>query len=28
VVIDVDGRLDLAGTERLRNGDDSAPGTA
>ena len=24
VVIDVDGRLDLAGTERLRNGEDSA----
>jgi len=24
VVIDVDGRLDLAATERLRNGDDSA----
>src|SRR5215468_10481029 len=28
VVIDVDGRLDLAATQRLRNGDDSAPGTA
>jgi hypothetical protein len=24
VVIDGDGRLNLAGTERLRNGDDSA----
>jgi N-methylhydantoinase B len=28
VVIDVDGRLDLAATERLRRGDDSTPGTA
>jgi N-methylhydantoinase B len=27
VVIAVDGRLDLAATQRLRDGDDSAPGT-